>query len=254
MRKNKIILIGLIYALSIAIFSPVAVGDKNSEAIEKAKAAKEKLVSAKTNQKVKYPPYPNVHLKTNLGDIYLVLDGMKAPITTTNFLDYVTAGHYDNTIFHRVIPGFVAQGGGYDTDFVQREYKEPIVNESGNGLSNLTGTIAMARVNEPHTATSQFYINLVDNTKLDPNPKRWGYAVFGEVQYGMNMLQKFSKQPTGAGGSFKKDVPIKALIIEEARLMKASETIPIEPIEFDDEAEDEVEEALESETEVQDES
>jgi len=207
-------------------------------AAKKALAAKSKLVTPKEQTNKNYPPYPNIHFKTNMGDIYLTLNSFRAPITVENFLDYVVSGHYDQTIFHRVIPGFVAQGGGYLQDFKQLNTNDRIINESGNGLSNVKGTIAMARENPPHSANSQFYINLVDNQKLDPRPDRWGYTVFGEVLYGMNLLNKFANMPTGSGGSFSNDVPLKPLIIEKARIMDASEEIPMEPIVYADEIEE----------------
>lgn len=238
--------------LGIALLcNPLTFADAKSEAMNKAQTAKEKLVKPKASQPKNYPPYPNVHFKTNIGDLYFMLDSIRAPLTVKNFLQYVETGHYDNTIFHRVIPGFVAQGGGYIEDYTEKETREPVVNESGNGLSNVTGTLAMARTNDPHSATSQFYVNLVDNQKLDPRPDRWGYTVFGEVQYGMKMLTKVSKMPRGAGGQFSKDVPIEPLIVEKARVMASGEEVPLEPIVFDDEDvdEDEVEDVVEETTE-----
>jgi len=188
-----------------------------------------------TNNTVKpleaYPPYPHIEIVTNLGKIYLELDAIRAPLTTHNFLQYVESGHYNNIIFHRVIPGFVAQSGGYDQNFAERTTRTAIVNESGNGMSNLIGSVAMARTKNPHSARSQFYINLTDNQNLDPQPARWGYTVFGEVRSGMPLLQDISNKPTGAGGPFRKDVPIKAVIIESMRVMAATEEIPSdEPI------------------------
>src|SRR5262245_16409528 len=132
-------------------------------------------------------PYPKVRVQTSQGVFVLQLDAQRAPITVANFLEYVGAKHYDGTIFHRVIDGFVAQGGGYTADLKEKETRGPIPNESGNGLSNVRGTIAMARTENPHSATSQFYINLTDNTKLDPKPERWGYCVFGKVVEGMEV-------------------------------------------------------------------
>jgi len=182
-----------------------------------------------------------------MGDIYFVLNGVRAPITVNNFLQYVESGHYDKTIFHRVIPDFMAQGGGHLEDYTELSTREDIVNESGNGLSNIKGTVAMARKNTPHSANSQFFVNLVDNQRLDPSPNRWGYTVFGEVQYGMNLLTKVSKMPRGAGGPFSTDVPIEPLIVESARIMGSDEEIPFEPIVFDDE--EEVKEVIEKSTE-----
>ena len=164
------------------------------------------------------PLFPTISLQTNHGEIVLELDGKRAPITVANFVTYVRDGHYDGTIFHRVIPGFVAQGGGYTVEYDERPTRDPIPNESGNGLTNVQGSIAMARQGEPHTATSQFYINLGDNNALDPNPRRWGYTVFGQVVSGMEVLEKIAAIPTGSGGSFPSDVPQAPVIIEKASL------------------------------------
>ncbi len=165
------------------------------------------------------PLYPKVKLKTNRGDIVLKLDTARAPITVYNFLNYVNSGHYDGTIFHRVIPGFMIQGGGYATDYSEIPTNDPIPNESGNGLSNQPGTIAMARTNLPHTATSQFFINLSDNLKLDPKPSRWGYTVFGTVVDGMDVVDAIAAIPTGPGGPFPTDVPQSMVIINKATVM-----------------------------------
>jgi cyclophilin family peptidyl-prolyl cis-trans isomerase len=165
------------------------------------------------------PLFPKIALETNKGTIVLELDGNRAPITVGNFVTYVRDGHYDGLIFHRVIPGFVAQAGGYDGEYEERPTRSPIPNESGNGLSNETGTVAMARQNPPHTATSQFYINLADNDALDPNPRRWGYTVFGQVVEGMEVLEAIAAVPTGSGGPFPSDVPQAPIFIERATLV-----------------------------------
>lgn len=165
------------------------------------------------------PLYPKVKFKTNRGDIVLKLDTARAPITVYNFLQYVKSGHYDGTIFHRVIPGFMIQGGAITTDYSEKESGSPIPNESGNGLSNQPGTIAMARTNLPHTATSQFFINVADNNKLDPKPSRWGYAVFGTVIEGMKVVDAVVAIPTGPGGPFPTDVPQTMVIIEKATVI-----------------------------------
>lgn len=160
-----------------------------------------------------------VLLQTSEGDIYIDLNEEKAPITTENFRQYVEDGYYDGTIFHRVIPGFMAQGGGYDIDFKEQETREPIKNESDNGLSNLRGTIAMARTNEPDSATSQFFINLVDNERLDNKSYRPGYAVFGKVVRGMDVVDGIAEIPTGPAGPFRQNVPEKPVIIEDASMV-----------------------------------
>jgi cyclophilin family peptidyl-prolyl cis-trans isomerase len=171
-------------------------------------------------QQESIPLFPKVAIETNKGTIVVELDGNRAPITVSNFVTYVRDGHYDGTIFHRVIPGFVAQAGGYVTDYEEKPTRGPIPNESGNGLTNDEGTIAMARQNPPHTATSQFYINLADNDALNPNPRRWGYTVFGQVVEGMDVLAAIAAVPTGSGGPFPSDVPQAPVIIESARLLE----------------------------------
>lgn len=164
--------------------------------------------------------YPQVELDTSMGKIVVELDRTRAPITVDNFLTYVVKGHYDNTLFHRVIADFVVQGGGLDLKKEERPTDKPIVNESGNGLSNLTGTIAMAREAEPHTATSQFYFNVVDNEKLDPSSRRWGYTVFGEVSSGMEVLQAMSLVPTEFNTQLEwPDFPVQDVILKKATLL-----------------------------------
>ncbi|HET7921907.1 MAG TPA: peptidylprolyl isomerase [Gammaproteobacteria bacterium] len=167
-------------------------------------------------------PYPNVALITRLGTIVVQLDRERAPLTVANFLHYVNAGFYDGTLFQRVIPGFVIQGGGYDTAYREKKTGPAIPNESGNGLSNLRGTLAMAREDSPHTATAQFFINLADNRKLDPRPDRWGYAVFGKVIEGMDVVDRIAAVATGKIGPFKKDAPLQPVVILKARVLKPS--------------------------------
>ena len=165
-----------------------------------------------------------VKLQTNLGDIVLELDDEKAPNTVANFLGYVKDGFYNGTIFHRVIDGFMIQGGGFTENLQKKGTKAPIENEANNGLKNLKGTIAMARTNAPHSATAQFFINVVNNDFLDyraPNPRGWGYAVFGKVVQGMEVVDKIRKIPTGPGGPFPKDVPKSPVVIENASIMEA---------------------------------
>ena len=164
--------------------------------------------------------YPQVEFDTSMGTIVVELDRTRAPLTVDNFLTYVVKGHYDNTLFHRVIADFVVQGGGLDLIKEERPTSEPIVNESGNGLSNLTGTIAMARENEPHSATSQFYFNVVDNEKLDPSSRRWGYAVFGEVTSGMEVLAAMALVPTEFNSKLEwPDFPVQDIILRKATLL-----------------------------------
>ena len=159
-----------------------------------------------------------VKLQTNLGTITLKLDAEKAPVTVKNFLQYVEEGHYDNTIFHRVINGFMIQGGGFAPGMKQKDTREQIENEAANGLKNKRGTIAMARTNDPHSATAQFFINVSDNDFLDfkaPSGSGWGYCVFGEVVEGMDVVDKIKSVKTGNKG-FHQDVPVEDVIIEKA--------------------------------------
>ena len=159
------------------------------------------------------PKYPQVTFETTEGKIVLELDYQKAPITVRNFLELIDKQFYDNTIFHRVISDFMIQGGGFNRDLDKKESSKTIPNESGNGIPNLRGTIAMARLSQPHTAGSQFFINVVDNRALNPSPSNWGYAVFGYVIDGMDIVDKISKIPTGSNGQFKSDVPIVPIIM-----------------------------------------
>jgi cyclophilin family peptidyl-prolyl cis-trans isomerase len=165
-------------------------------------------------------PHPKVRVQTSQGSFVLELDGERAPLTVRNFLEYVEAGHYDGTIFHRVIDGFVVQGGGYTPDLDEKRTRDPIANESGNGLSNRRGTIAMARTEDPHSATSQFYVNLKDNVRLDPNAERWGYCVFGSVVEGMEVVDRIAKVPTGPRGEIPGDVPQEDVVVEKMELVR----------------------------------
>ncbi|MCU0294154.1 MAG: peptidylprolyl isomerase [Thermoanaerobaculaceae bacterium] len=165
-----------------------------------------------------------VRLETSKGVIVLELDPVKAPITVNNFLDYVKAGQYEGTVFHRVIPGFMIQGGGYTADLARKETREPIVNEAANGLKNLKGTIAMARTGEVNSATAQFFINLADNAFLDHQnntDQGFGYCVFGKVVEGMQVVDAIGGTPTGAAGPFGKDVPKTPVVIKKVTLVGA---------------------------------
>ncbi len=171
--------------------------------------------------------HPRVRLTTSMGDIVLELDREKAPKTVENFLNYVQEGFYNGTIFHRVIDGFMVQGGGFTQDFQKKPVHAPVGNEANNGLKNLNGTIAMARTNDPHSATAQFFINVADNGFLDhrsPTPRGWGYAVFGKVVEGMDVVSRIRKTPTGSGGPFRKDVPRTPVVIEKVTLGDAAPT------------------------------
>jgi cyclophilin family peptidyl-prolyl cis-trans isomerase len=162
------------------------------------------------------PAHPQVVFETTEGNIVFELDGRRAPITVKNFLELVDSGYYNGTVFHRAIPDFMIQGGGFDRDLDEKEPDKMIFNESGNGLTNLSGTIVMARLPEPHTASAQFFINVVDNRSLDPKPDRWGFAVFGYVIEGMDVVEKVSNVRTGPAGRFSQDVPVVPVIITKA--------------------------------------
>lgn len=160
---------------------------------------------------------PHVLLETNMGNIELELYPEKAPKSVANFLAYVDAGHYEGTIFHRVIKNFMIQGGGFNTNGNQKPTRSPIQNEAKNGLKNERGTLAMARTNDPHSATSQFYINLVDNVFLNQNGRNDGYAVFGKVVRGMDVVDKIGQIPTGAcPPNFSRDCPANQMVIRKA--------------------------------------
>ncbi|OED38327.1 hypothetical protein AB833_20140 [Chromatiales bacterium (ex Bugula neritina AB1)] len=165
---------------------------------------------------------PRVKLKTNLGELIIELNPEQAPATVENFLQYVNDGFYEGTIFHRVIDGFMIQGGGYTLAFDKKAVRDPIENEAYNKLDNAKYTIAMARTPDPHSATAQFFINTADNDFLNhkaKKPNAWGYTVFGEVVEGQEIADWIGKTPTGAGGPFRKDVPKKPIVIEEASLL-----------------------------------
>ena len=163
-----------------------------------------------------------VKVTTTLGAFIIQLNTEKAPVSSANFLTYVNEGFYNGTIFHRVIPGFMAQGGGFDTSFNQKAVHAPIKNEANNGLVNSRGTLAMARTNDPNSATAQFFINYKDNSFLNhtsPTASGWGYAVFGEVIEGMDVVDAMAKQPTANRGGHQ-DVPKTDIIIEKAEVVK----------------------------------
>jgi cyclophilin family peptidyl-prolyl cis-trans isomerase len=160
-----------------------------------------------------------VQFETSAGSFLVQLDRERAPLSVENFLKYVNEGFYTGTIFHRVVSGFVIQGGGFTGDLKLKPPHPGVPNESGNGLSNRRGTIAMARTGEPHSGDSQFYINLADNVPLDPKPTRWGYAVFGEVIQGMEVVDDIGHRLTGVQGGMS-DVPVEAVIIQKASFLK----------------------------------
>ena len=169
---------------------------------------------------------PKVRMDTSEGTVVIELNAEKAPTTVANFLRYVQDGKYDGTIFHRVIKGFMNQGGGFTAQYTKVDTYEPIINEADNGLKNKRGTIAMARTGDPNSATNQFFINTVDNAFLDHSAKTqrgWGYCVFGNVVEGMDVMDRIAQVKTGAGGPFGQDVPKTPVVIKKVSLISETE-------------------------------
>ncbi len=165
--------------------------------------------------------FPSIRLKTSMGDIVVELNRLRAPATSNNFLHYVLEGQYDGTIFHRVMADFVVQGGGYTEELEERDLYAPVINESGNGLKNMPMTIAMARYDDPHSATSQFYFNLSANSSLDPNIGNWGYTVFGEVISGQDVVSAIAAVETGFNEDLDaSDVPLKPVFLLSAIVLE----------------------------------
>ena len=177
-----------------------------------------------------------VRVVTNMGEFVIEVRPERAPLTAANFLRYVKEGFYTNTLIHRVVPNFVIQGGGHDAATMSlKPTHENIVNESGNGLQNKRGAVGLARNPSPHSGNAEFYVDLVDNPDLDPVPTRWGYAVFGRVVQGMDVIDKIGEAPTGAVGPFKQDAPLKPIIIQSVTVVAptsaAAATQPVNPAE-----------------------
>ena len=165
--------------------------------------------------------FPSVKIETSKGDFIIELNRLRAPVTSNNFLRYVLEGSYDGTQFHRVMKGFVVQGGGYTETFEERETYPPIINESGNGLQNMPMTVAMARFDDPHSATNQFYINLAANTSLDPGARNWGYTVFGTVISGQDVVEAIAQVATGYSPELDaQDVPQSPVLIKKAYVLE----------------------------------
>jgi cyclophilin family peptidyl-prolyl cis-trans isomerase len=170
-----------------------------------------------------------VRVTTNLGSFVIELQRDRAPLTVENFLGYVRREQYTNTLFHRVISGFLIQGGGIGLDYKLKPTMKPIPNEAGNGLKNYRGTVGLARASGPHTGDAQFFINVADNADLDPLPTRWGYAVFGKVVEGMEVVDRISVSPTSAKGAFKQDAPIAEVVIQKIEIIGDSSPAPATP-------------------------
>jgi cyclophilin family peptidyl-prolyl cis-trans isomerase len=180
-----------------------------------ANAADTKDSDSKTAAKPAAPAYaPQVQVVTTMGNFTIELNPERAPLTVANFLAYVDQGHYTNTLIHRAVSNFVIQGGGFNVDYTPKDAPAKVPNESGNGLSNVRGTVGLARTTDPHGGNAQFYVNVNDNAALDPNASRWGYAVFGKIVAGMDVVDKISNVPTGAHGSIlKEETPLKPVVI-----------------------------------------
>jgi peptidyl-prolyl cis-trans isomerase A (cyclophilin A) len=165
-------------------------------------------------------PAQQVRVSTNMGDFVIELMPDRAPLTVANFVRYVKEGYYSGTLIHRVVANFVIQGGGHSaSDLKLKAVHDPVNNESGNGLQNKRGTVGLARGESAHSGNAQFYVNLVDNPDLDPLPTRWGYAVFGKIVQGMDVVDRIGVTPTGASGPFKSDTPLKPVIINKVELL-----------------------------------
>ena len=168
-------------------------------------------------------PATQVRVTTSMGDFVIEVRADRAPATAANFLRYVREGFYNGTLFHRVVANFVIQGGGYDaTTGKLKTTHENVVNESGNGLQNKRGAVGLARGEQPHSGNAQFFVNIADNPDLDPVPTRWGYAVFGRVIQGMDVIDRIGETPTGAVGEFKSDSPLKPVVIIKAEVLGAA--------------------------------
>jgi peptidyl-prolyl cis-trans isomerase A (cyclophilin A) len=192
--KQLLLTLGILAASSLPI----------AQAAEKPPAPEKPAVAA---------PSPQVLVVTSMGNFTIELNAERAPLTVANFLNYVDQGHYTNTIVHRVVANFVVQMGGFDTDYKPRTAAARVPNESGNGLSNVRGTVGLARTQDPHGGNAQFYVNIADNAALDPNQTRWGYAVFGKVVSGMEIVDRISNVATGAHGIMKEEVPVKQIVV-----------------------------------------
>ncbi len=192
--KQLLLILGLLAASSLP----------SSKAAEKSPAPEKPAAAAQS---------PQLLVVTSMGNFTIELNAERAPLTVANFLNYVDQGHYTNTIVHRVVANFVVQMGGFDTDYKPRPAPAKVPNESGNGLSNVRGTVGLARTQDPHGGNAQFYVNIADNAALDPNQTRWGYAVFGKVVSGMEIVDRISNVATGAHGIMKEEVPVKQIVV-----------------------------------------
>jgi peptidyl-prolyl cis-trans isomerase A (cyclophilin A)/peptidyl-prolyl cis-trans isomerase B (cyclophilin B) len=219
----KRVLLTFALLLPALVFAQAGTAPAKPAAKAPAKAAPAKKAEAPAADAAKTTA-AKVLIKTNLGDMTVELYPEKSPKSVENFLAYVNSGFYDGTVFHRVIDNFMIQGGGFTRDLHQKPTRPAITNEAKNGLSNLRGTLAMARTGDPNSATAQFFVNVVDNPRLDytsdANGATWGYAVFGKVTSGLDVVDKIKAVPTGAQGPFKSDVPVTPVVIEKISVIK----------------------------------
>ena len=216
--KQLIISLGLLAVTLISTGNaaePAASAEAQPPAAQSAPAQSAPAQSAPAQSAPAKPAAnPQVQVVTSMGNFTIELNAERAPLTVAQFLKYVDQGFYSGTIFHRAIANFVIQGGGFDANYKLKGSPAKVVNESGNGLSNQRGSVGLARPQEPHSGDVQFYVNLAENSALDPNQSRWGYAVFGKVVQGMDVVDRISTVPTGAKGPYKEDAPLQPVIIE----------------------------------------
>jgi cyclophilin family peptidyl-prolyl cis-trans isomerase len=203
---KQLLTFGLLVAACLA---PAFAADTSSE----AKTAAKPSVTAAS---------PQVQVVTSMGNFTIELNAERAPLTVANFLAYVDQGHYTNTLIHRAVANFVIQGGGFNVDYTPKPASVKVANESGNGLSNVRGTVGLARTQDPHGGNAQFYVNMNDNAALDPNQTRWGYAVFGRVISGMEVVDRIGNVATGAHGPIKEETPLKPIIIQRIERVPSS--------------------------------
>jgi cyclophilin family peptidyl-prolyl cis-trans isomerase len=195
--KQLLLTLGL---LAAAYLHPASAADTSSDSKTPAKPS---VTTAS----------PQVQVFTSMGNFTIELNAERAPLTVPHFLAYVDQGHYTNTLIHRAVANFVIQGGGFNADYSPKPAPVKVVNESGNGLSNIRGTVGLARTQEPHGGNAQFYVNINDNAALDPQQTRWGYAVFGRVTSGMDVVDRIGNVATGAHGVIKEETPLKPIVI-----------------------------------------
>jgi peptidyl-prolyl cis-trans isomerase A (cyclophilin A) len=227
MKRNNSMLTRYATFLSLALLScQLALADSAASSSTSSSSASASASSSSSSQ-----PLPRVRVSTSMGDFVIELYADRAPITVANFLRYVKEGQYTHTLFHRVISNFVIQGGGYDATTSQvKPAHTPIPNESGNGLQNKRGTVGLARAAPAHSGNCQFYVNLNDNTDLDPLATRWGYAVFGHVVEGQDVIERIGVAPTGAMGPFKSDSPLTPVIINKVEELGAATALETRPL------------------------